>query len=73
MTTAELSETILAHSGELDVVLLIGIAIFCGTLGARIFQKLHIPQIVGYVTIGIILGPVLKIFSRALKVNGYMI
>jgi len=64
MTTCQLSEGILGYSGELDVILLIGIAIFCGTLGARISQKLHIPQIVGYVTIGIILGPVLKIISQ---------
>ncbi|MCK5473346.1 MAG: cation:proton antiporter, partial [Planctomycetes bacterium] len=29
-----------------------------------LFQKLHIPQIVGYVAIGIVLGPVLKVFSN---------
>jgi Kef-type K+ transport system membrane component KefB len=32
-------------------------------VGAKIFQRIHIPQIVGYVTIGIILGPVLNIIS----------
>lgn len=48
----------------LNVVLLIGIAVFCGTVGARVFQRLRIPQIIGYVTIGIILGPVLRVISQ---------
>lgn len=47
----------------MPVILLIGIAILGGTVGARIIQKLHIPQIVGYVTVGIILGPLLHIIS----------
>ena len=82
---AELLKTILAEGEGLNLILLIGIAIFFGTVGAKIFQKLHIPQIVGYVTIGIILGPVLKIISQetihtlkpfnlfALGVIGFMI
>ena len=48
----------------LNVVLLIGIAVFCGTVGARVFQRLRVPQIIGYVTIGIILGPVLRVISQ---------
>ncbi len=48
---------------NLNVILLIGIAVFGGTVGARIFQKMRIPQVVGYVFIGIILGPVLQIIS----------
>ena len=47
-----------ASGGELNLILLLGIAVFAGTIGAKLFQKLKIPQIVGYVTIGIILGPV---------------
>ncbi len=82
---AELLKNILAEGGGLNLILLIGIAIFLGTVGAKIFQKLRIPQIVGYVTIGIILGPVLNIISRetihtlepfnlfALGVIGFMI
>ena len=82
---AELLKTILAESEGLNLILLIGIAIFFGTVGAKIFQKLRIPQIVGYVTIGIILGPVLNIISQetihtlepfnlfALGVIGFMI
>jgi len=50
-------------SEELNIILLIGIAIFGGTVGARFFQRLNIPRIVGYVTIGIILGPLLGIIS----------
>ncbi len=55
---------ILAQTEELNIILLIGIAIFGGTVGARIFNRLSIPRIVGYVTIGIILGPLLGIISQ---------
>lgn len=37
-------------------VLMLGIIIFAGTLGGWLFQKLKIPQVVGYIVIGIILG-----------------
>src|SRR4030042_3565490 len=43
-------------SQHLDLLLIIGIAIFGGTIGARIFQKLRIPQVVGYIVIGILIG-----------------
>ena len=52
------------QSEELNIILLIGIAIFSGTIGARIFQRLLIPRIVGYVAIGIILGPLFGIISQ---------
>ncbi len=58
-----LLENFLAQVESLNVILLIGIAVFFGTVGAKIFQRIHVPQIVGYVTIGIILGPILKIIS----------
>jgi Kef-type K+ transport system membrane component KefB/predicted transcriptional regulator len=45
----------------LNFLLMIGIAIFGGTIGAKMFQRLRIPQVVGYVAIGLVLGPVLKI------------
>ncbi|MHC4123522.1 MAG: cation:proton antiporter domain-containing protein [Planctomycetota bacterium] len=54
---------ILGSSGSLNFILIIGIAIFTGTVGARIFQRLRIPQILGYLAIGIILGPVLNVIS----------
>jgi Kef-type K+ transport system membrane component KefB len=53
----ELFEPILAQSAEhLNIILLMGLAIFFGTAGARIFQKFHIPQVVGYVIIGLVIG-----------------
>jgi len=53
----ELLSGILAQSIEhLNIILLMGLAIFFGTAGARVFQKFHIPQVVGYVVIGLIIG-----------------
>ncbi len=52
-----------AQAEGVNIILLIGIAIFAGTVGARIIQKLHIPQIIGYITIGVILGPLLNVIS----------
>ena len=43
-------------SVHLNLILLLGIALFFGTVGARLFQKLHIPQVVGYIAIGLLLG-----------------
>jgi Kef-type K+ transport system membrane component KefB len=60
----ELLKSVLAQSEELNIILLIGIAIFGGTVGARIFHRLTIPRIVGYVAIGIILGPLLSVISE---------
>jgi len=55
--------TTLTEGEGLNIILLIGIAIFGGTIGARIFQRFHIPRIVGYVAIGIILGPLFGVIS----------
>jgi len=41
---------------HLNILLLLGLALFGGTVGGRIFQRLRIPQVVGYIIIGIILG-----------------
>jgi len=61
----EFLDNILADGTEhLNIILLMGLAIFWGTVGARIFQRLRIPQIIGYISIGIILGPLLNIISR---------
>jgi Kef-type K+ transport system membrane component KefB len=59
----ELLNSVSAPSEGVGIILLIGLAVFFGTVGARIFQKLHIPQIIGYIAVGIVLGPLLKIFS----------
>lgn len=45
--------------GQLETtkfVLMLGLIIFAGTLGGWLFQKLKIPQVVGYIVIGIFLG-----------------
>ncbi len=39
-----------------QLVLLLGIVMFFGALGGRLFQKLKIPQVVGYIVIGILIG-----------------
>ncbi|WP_319478525.1 cation:proton antiporter [Marispirochaeta aestuarii] len=41
---------------ELNALLFIGIALFGGTIGGRLFQKIRIPQVVGYILIGLALG-----------------
>jgi len=42
--------------GHLNLLFLLGIAALAGTIGARIFQKLHIPQVVGSIVIGVVIG-----------------
>ncbi|MBR5646487.1 MAG: cation:proton antiporter [Treponema sp.] len=39
-----------------QLVLLLGIILFAGALGGWLFKKLKIPQVVGYIVIGIIIG-----------------
>jgi Kef-type K+ transport system membrane component KefB len=41
---------------HLPILLVIGFAILAGTIGARIFQRLRIPQVVGYIAIGVLVG-----------------
>ena len=36
------------------LILLIGIAVILGSIGGRIFARLRIPQVVGYIVIGIL-------------------
>ena len=50
---------------SLNILFLLGLALFGGTIGGRLFQKLRIPQVVGYIAIGIIIGEsCLKIISQ---------
>ena len=49
----KLNGSILEHSG---ILLLLGLGVFGGTLGASFFTKFKIPQVVGYIIIGLILG-----------------
>jgi Kef-type K+ transport system membrane component KefB len=52
----ELLANISAQSEQVNIILLIGVAIFGGTIGANIFRRLRIPQVVGYVIIGLLIG-----------------
>jgi len=49
--------------GRLNLVLLFGFVILGGAFGSRIFQKLRIPQVVGCIVVGIVLGEVLGVIS----------
>lgn len=56
-----LTPTILLEAGatpshHLNVLLLLGIAVFGGTVGARIFRQMRIPQIIGSILIGVFIG-----------------
>ena len=53
------SETV----SHLNIILLFGLMILCGTFGARLFQRLHIPQVIGYILIGVLLGDVFNIIT----------
>jgi len=46
----------IAHVGHLNLLFLLGVAALAGTIGARVFQRLHIPQVVGSIVIGILIG-----------------
>lgn len=39
-----------------NLILLLGFILLLGTIGGRSFQKLKIPQVVGYIVIGILIG-----------------
>ena len=41
---------------KMNLVLLFGLILLLGAMGGRLFQKLRIPQVVGYIVIGIIIG-----------------
>jgi len=49
--------------GHLNLVLLFGLVVFGGTFGARLFQKLGIPQVVGCIVVGILLGDCFKLIT----------
>jgi len=51
---------------DFNLALVFGLLILGGALGARLFQRLHIPQVVGCVVIGVVLGQdVLNVISEA--------
>ena len=44
------------QSLQLHILFLLGLTLFLGTVGGRLFQRLRIPQVVGYLIIGFIVG-----------------
>jgi Kef-type K+ transport system membrane component KefB len=57
---SEILRTIFTRAGFTNnYILIIGGAIFAGIVAAWFVKKFRIPQIVGYVAVGVILGPVL--------------
>ena len=41
---------------QVDLLLVLGGALFLGTAGARLLQWLHFPQVLGYILIGLAVG-----------------
>ncbi len=53
----QLTDTVTKISSvHLNALFLLGLILFVGAMGARVFQKMRIPQVVGYIIAGIILG-----------------
>jgi Kef-type K+ transport system membrane component KefB/predicted transcriptional regulator len=44
------------ESINISILFILGLSILGGLLGASFFQKLHIPQVVGFIVIGLIVG-----------------
>jgi Kef-type K+ transport system membrane component KefB/CBS domain-containing protein len=40
----------------MGLLTIIGLCVLSGILGAWVFQKLHVPQVVGYIVIGVLIG-----------------
>ncbi len=59
-----LLEAVADAEPHLNLILLLGIAVFCGTIGAKVIQRLRTPQIIGFIVVGVILGPVLGVISH---------
>ena len=38
------------------ILKILGAAIFAGVIGARIFQRIRVPQVTGYIIVGLIIG-----------------
>ena len=68
------------------ILLLLGIGVFGGILGAWGFQKIRVPQVIGYIAIGLLIGqsglniigqvelPTLRPFNYlALAVIGFLV
>lgn len=40
------------------VLMILGIGVFGGIIGANLFQRIHVPQVVGYIVMGLLIGDV---------------
>jgi len=40
----------------MEILFLIGLTVFLGTLGGKIFQQFKVPQVTGYILVGLLLG-----------------
>jgi Kef-type K+ transport system membrane component KefB len=40
------------------VLTILGIGVFGGIIGAQLFQRLHVPQVVGYIMMGLLIGDI---------------
>jgi Kef-type K+ transport system membrane component KefB len=60
---ANISSSVIDKGVDLNSALLFGLIILFGTFGARLFQKLHIPQVVGCIVIGVLLGDVFNLIT----------
>ena len=43
-------------NAQYSIMLILGLAVFGGIAGAWFFQKIKIPQVLGYLVIGLIIG-----------------
>lgn len=59
-----LLQTLNSSGHQTDLILLFGIAIFFGTVAARVIQRFRTPQIIGFILIGVVLGPILGIIRQ---------
>jgi len=51
-----MTESVAFIGYHVNMLLLLGVAVFLGAVGGRVFQRLKIPQVVGYIVIGLIVG-----------------
>ena len=57
------------HGEATNMALVFGLIIFLGTFGSRLFQKLHIPQVVGCIVVGILLGEIFNVITGEMIEN----
>jgi len=60
---ANFSSSLIDKGVDLNSALLFGLIILFGTFGARLFQKLNIPQVVGCIVVGVLLGDVFNLIT----------